>query len=517
MSSIINSSPPNEKVPSTSDWLNDLTYSDDENDSIWDLLEKNNISPEGQEPPASLNYLFPPQDQLFHPLARSESYFSAISDEGSHLAYSVLSIPGEEERVNTSYGSIEDPFKKPGFRHAPSLVDRKQHMPIQQALPKPEVSTTNDKNINQYRILSPLPTHHEETPLTSATATDVTISPATEGEHQRIRSILELEAKQKLRKQKRLKRIKKAARAREAEVDRVRGVDQTNGKQHDAIFGWIFVVQFVMVTMGALIFGPGALSADMLNKMEVKDDYNPFAGLESDDIVIISSLPAASFIDEVEGFDASDAKTISHIDYLNIIELVAIASGYASLCSLLALGFMMMLSKNIFHIMLVFTVVASMIFTILSVMIGHGWIIPIIGTTALVSSFIYTSVVWDRIPFAATNLKVALKSMKSNIDVPLVGVGALSMSFIWTIWCTYSFVGVFDFLSDNGQLSDNWMVVVVGFYLFSYWWTIQVIKVRIYHQMYCDCDVLIHLTNISLFLSGHISSNCCWYYKSLVE
>jgi hypothetical protein len=485
MSSILHASPPDDPAPKAADWINDLTYSDDENDSIWDLLEQNYSSPEGTEPPSSLNDSFPPQDTLFHPLAREESYLSAISDEGSYLAYSVSTTPGEEERANShflSYGTIEDPFKKPGFRHAPSLVDRKKHVPIQQSLPRPkEISpiNSNSNSNNNYRLLSPLPTHHEESPLTSATATDVTVSPATEEEKRRIESILEKEAKQKSRRHQRLKKIRKAAEARETEVQRVRGVEQPFGGRNDKVFGGIFLMQFVMVAVGALVFGPGALSDNMTGNFEKGKDYNPFAGLETDDIIISSAIPGGVFNEELEGHEAEVFSTISHIDYVNVIQLVTISSGYASLCSMLTLGFMMMLSKNILHVVLIFAISASTLCTILGLTISDGWIIPIVGATLLAFSSIYTLVVWDRIHFAATNLRVALKCMKRTLDIPLVGLGALVVSFLWTLWCICSFVGVFDFLGDSEQLSDDWMVVVVVFYLLAYYWTIQVIKVSV--------------------------------------
>lgn len=452
-------------VKPTAEWSNDLTYSDDE-DSIWDLLEQNYSSPEGQEPP--LIDSFPPQDQLFHPLARESSYVSGISDEGSYLAYSVSSVPGEEEPTTySSYGSVmEDPFKKPNFRHAPSLVDRKKHnLPAQQyllgkedrdAIPSIECHISSN---NQRRLLSPLPTHHEESPLTAATATDVTISP-----------IEEQESVQNINKQKRLKKIRKAAKAREAEVQRVRGVEQPL-VWNDGVYGAIFLLQFTMVTIGALVFGPEALSDDMSGKSFDNGDYNPFEGLESDDIIITASPAAESGIEDLREEQVEN--------YVNVVQLVSIACGYASLCSLLALGFMTMLSKNILHVMLMFAISASMICTVVGVVMSRGLVIPAAGGVALVCSLIYSVITWHRIPFAATNLNVALRGMRSMLDIPLLGFGALSVSFLWTIWCICSFVGVFDFLTESEQISDDWLIVVTICYLLSYYWTIQVIKVRV--------------------------------------
>jgi len=40
-----------------------------------------------------------------------------------------------------------------------------------------------------------------------------------------------------------------------------------------------------------------------------------------------------------------------------------------------------------------------------------------------------------------------------------------------------AFIGTFDFLNDDEELSNNWMSVIIVFFLFSYYWTFQVIKV----------------------------------------
>ena len=106
-------------------------------------------------------------------------------------------------------------------------------------------------------------------------------------------------------------------------------------------------------------------------------------------------------------------------------------------------------------------------------------------------SFFYTLVVWDRISFAATNLSVALKGMRSTLDIPFVGVYVLAITFLWTIWWVCAFVGTFDFLNDDAELSNDWMSVVVVFFIFSYYWTFQVIKVRfcIVHVIYYFCGM----------------------------
>ncbi|KAL7520520.1 hypothetical protein ACHAWX_005241 [Stephanocyclus meneghinianus] len=449
------------------DWINDLTYSDDENDSIWDLLERHDYSsPEAMEPlhhASETNAVSAstPQDQLFHPLARGDSAMTMISDDGSHLAFSLSSLPGDEERWNlhpspASYGSIEDTFKKPTFRHGPSLLtDRTKHSPLHPHAPSPARTKSRAPSPQNRTLLSsPLPTL-QESPPTSATATDDTLSPP------------RIEPK-KRRRQKRLRRVQKAAEAREAAVHRVRGAIQPD-EPKDAPFAAVFWAQFALVAVGAL--------RDRMMGGETSgvrgEDYDPFEGLHSDDVVISFRGEEAAAL---ERGGLGEEGGISRIDFVNVVQLVTIAGGYASLCSLLALGFMMMLSKNILHVMLIFTVGVSLVWTVVGFTVSAGWIVPLAGGVALLLSFFYTVVVWDRIPFAATNLSVALKGMRSALDIPLMGVCVLIVSFLWTIWWICSFVGVFDFLEECEQLSNDWLVVVIVFYLFSYYWTIQVIK-----------------------------------------
>ena len=271
---------------------------------------------------------------------------------------------------------------------------------------------------------------------------------------------------------------------------------------NDAIFAIIFLAQLFLVSIAAITFGPGALRDKIYgalngngseygvggiggggvgsNAKGVGEDYNPFAGLQSDDVIIAAMYrPANSGGEEFDNHDDDqDWNGISHIDYINVIQLVCIASGYASISSLLALGFMMMLSKSLLHATLLLTIIVSLAWTCLGLAFSSYTILPTTGIVALAFSIFYTVVVWERIPFAATNISVALKGMRSTLDIPMVGIGILGVSFLWTIWWICAFIGVFDFLNDDVELSDGWMGVVVAFFLFSYYWTIQVIKVR---------------------------------------
>ena len=313
------------------------------------------------------------------------------------------------------------------------------------------------------------------------------------------------DATQRLRRHRRLRRIKKAAEAREAMVQKVRGVEQqqqqsssssSSSSCKDSIFAYAFLCQFLLVSMSALAFGSGALwdmiheSLSMDHSSISEDDgeggssnANPFAGLETDDVIItdggigVGGRKGGGSGGRGGAITITVTDGISDIDFINVIQLVCIASGYACLCSLLSLGFMMMLSKNTLHVMLMFTIAVCLVWTIMGLAFSPHWITPLVGASASTLSIVYTIVVWDRIAFAATNLSVALKGMRSTFAIPCVGFCVLAITFLWTVWWIFALIGTMNFLSDDDDISDGLIYVVVAFFLFSYYWTFQVIKV----------------------------------------
>lgn len=372
--------------------------------------------------------------------------------------------------------------------------------------------SSSEGSNNRSRPITPQPFIAHDSPVTSATATDSTsvyeISPLTKDtspEKERITRILSEEANQKkIRRHRRLRRIKKAAEAREAAVQKVRGIEQST-RCNDATFAFIFLCQFLLVCMSALAFGPGALRDKIYGSFthhrgeywEDDDtpsviDVDPFAGLHTDDVVIIDnplynskgSGSGVTDLADVQEQVVEAVDGISHIDYINVIQLVCIASGYASMCSLLGLGFMMMLSKNLIHVTLIFTIIISVAWTALGLAFSSYWAVPIAGAVAVILTSAYTVVVWDRITFAATNLSVSLKGTRSSLDILFVGLSVLGLTYLWTILWICGFIGTFDFLNDDEELSNNWMSVVIVFFLFSYYWTFQVIKVSHFRCTY---------------------------------
>jgi hypothetical protein len=482
------------KYDSSFDIFNDLTYSDD------DELEDFHSSPSDSPP----QFQDIPQQQhrkLMHPLARSQSDGHQLTDDESCLQYSISTALLDDQSRASSYGSVNavvfrpstPVFDSPERQQARS--PQREQQPLLRPIPHipPLRRHAENSNPNRYskgnnktttsshvqNPVSPFP-NSDESPQTSVTV--ATQSPSSNNmENGRVALAVSSTEDKKRRRERRLKRIRKAAEARDAAVKKVRGVQQESC--NDTLFAFLFVCQLLLVTMAALAFGPAAvherLTGAVADQQVVENDYNPFAGLQSDDIIVTGLYEHPKSDGGEVGVDLArhGNKRISYIDYVNVIQLVCIASVYACFSSIFALGFMMMISRNLLQAILVFTVVVCLLWSVLGFALSNDFFIPAIGILALATSASYTWVVWDRIPFAATNLSVALKGMRGTLDIPLLGVCNLVATFAWTICWICAFFGASDYLWNEEELSNDWMVIVVIFFFFSYYWTTQVIKV----------------------------------------
>ena len=244
-------------------------------------------------------------------------------------------------------------------------------------------------------------------------------------------------------------------------------------RRRDAAFGVLFLAHFLLVSLGAVAFGTSALQAGGSGGGTAPGtDYNPFAGLQTDDVIILGEGRTGGGVTA-----GRDMTGISRIDCINVLQLVGIAGGFAAVCSLLALWFAMMLARNLLQTALVLALGGSASGTLISALVGAGPFPPLVGLLLFVLLSLYALVVWDTVPFAGTNLRVALKGMRCTLDIPCAGVGVLALTFAWTIWWICAFVGTFNFLNGAEELSNGWMSVVMVFFVFSYYWTFQVIKV----------------------------------------
>ena len=187
--------------------------------------------------------------------------------------------------------------------------------------------------------------------------------------------------------------------------------------------------------------------------------------------------------------DGEDNKDVKESMYVALFLSFLLAGGFSSL----SLSFMMHHSEGLIKTALIFNCVIYAIFGLLMLMGG------IVGG-ALISLILfavcacYTRAVWERIPFAAVNMKTAISAVKANIGVTVYAYIALILLLGWTLWWSITAITTLDLiqLNDQGAKDENGeseVVEVNGGLVFlllvSYYWTHQVICNIVHGKRYC--------------------------------
>jgi len=297
--------------------------------------------------------------------------------------------------------------------------------------------------------------------------------------------------------------------AREQAVKEIRGSVQPL-LCRDYIFALIFVAQLVMVAFTALRFGSSVVltpqSAGTSDVSTIRDETYLHGELDTEVTTdTTTSLFVSGSVNKHTGladmlwlsdysppsesrFAASES--LFTIDYKNVIALCGITGFYACIISMLTVGFMLIIAKSLIQTVLVFSVVLSLGWGVIGLSLGDHSVIPFLGFVALFLTLGYTIIVWDRIPFAATNLHTALCAMRCTADITLVGLGFVVVTFLWCwTWCT-AFIGVVDNINTidctgPDRNDDDYECVkeanryhwwVYALLLFSFYWTNLVLK-----------------------------------------
>ena len=175
------------------------------------------------------------------------------------------------------------------------------------------------------------------------------------------------------------------------------------------------------------------------------------------------------------------------IDYQNVIKLLCVSGIYACMISYLTFGFMLIVARSLIQIILVFSVVLALVWGLLGLTFSDpGGFISVMGFSALVLALWYALYSWHRIPFASTNLYIALCAMRCTTDIVLLGTSALAFSFLWSLVWSIALIGVVNTGNSDDCLqadhcethimTNRWNVPTYGLFLLSFYWTNMVIK-----------------------------------------
>jgi len=237
--------------------------------------------------------------------------------------------------------------------------------------------------------------------------------------------------------------------ARENLVRSIRGKVQPENEWKDVIWFIIFLLQFLVVVFYAIRSGI----------------YSVFATNDNDDGDIIIGTTA----DNDNNSNAS-----FHIDYQTVIQLIIILGFFATILSVLTMGFMLILARSLLQTALIFTTVSALGWGLIGLAMKPFYIIPTLGFGALAVTLTYSLWVWDRVPFAGINLYTALCGVRSTLFILLIGMLMSLVAFAWFILWSMAFIGVVDNLGH--RIQDYYAALLYISMLISLCWTHLVIK-----------------------------------------
>jgi hypothetical protein len=189
------------------------------------------------------------------------------------------------------------------------------------------------------------------------------------------------------------------------------------------------------------------------------------------------ALPNTSIVDDV----GTDGKTDAVVIYYdNLLYIASLCGAFAMCLSSVLLGIMTIFAKHVVQVALVIVITLSFVWGTIGIGLSPRNFVPITGIIALSLSVAYAFIVWDRIPFATANVLTALTAVRTY---PTLTVLALMFQFValaWSIYFCVVTIGVYDAIQEEKLvLSQNWIIALYSALGVSYYWTFQVLSVRL--------------------------------------
>lgn len=168
----------------------------------------------------------------------------------------------------------------------------------------------------------------------------------------------------------------------------------------------------------------------------------------------------------------------SNVEFSGILYICMIAAAVGIAISALTLSIMTRFAQFLVQFSVLFSIFSSLLMVI---MFGFqdrdGAAFVFFIFFAITCCWAWA--IWDRIPFAASNLVTALTAVRANLGVALVAYGMVLAAVLWSLVWVTSLIGVYSRSADcdsqgvcQGSIGGGTMVL----YLLSFYWTHQVFK-----------------------------------------
>lgn len=172
-------------------------------------------------------------------------------------------------------------------------------------------------------------------------------------------------------------------------------------------------------------------------------------------------------------YDDPDTVTIY---YRNLLFITILSGSFAVLSSVMLFCAMTIFARHFLQIALMIIITISFVWGTLGIGLSPKTIVPVTGIIALGLAVAYTFIVWDRIPFSASNLLCALSGIKTY---PTTIVFAIFMQIFTMCWCIYASVigsGLYNAIQvGKVHLSHDVAIMIYALIVFSVYWTAQVL------------------------------------------
>jgi Plasma-membrane choline transporter len=164
--------------------------------------------------------------------------------------------------------------------------------------------------------------------------------------------------------------------------------------------------------------------------------------------------------------------------YHNLLFVAMLSGAFAIIASTMLLCAMTIFARNFLQISLITIITLSFIWGTLGVGLSPKTVVPVTGIIALGLAVAYTFIVWDRIPFSATNLSSALSGIRAFPSTVFLAIFMQVITLGWFIYFSLVASGLYNAIQD-GKLALPKNAVFPCYILLglSFYWTYQVFHV----------------------------------------
>ena len=233
-------------------------------------------------------------------------------------------------------------------------------------------------------------------------------------------------------------------------------------------------------------------------------------------LLYLFHLVGISFLGNTYAWESTERDQAVTLSYHNVVYMACFCGAFAVVVSTIALVIMMTITKKIIQFALFLTIALSFAWGTIGIGLSPKNFVPITGIIALALSVGYAFVVWDRIPFAASNLHAGLRAVRANMGTVLVAFVCQGIALGWTIYYTFVVIGVYDAL-DVGDLvlTENMEVLIYVLLGISFYWTFHVLMVSLVWPR--EPGTLCTLTKFPVSLEYCASDGCRHSWQLVVQ